>query len=233
MSPWMSKSKLYKRVCTCVGEAEHGTLNILNTHCQSKSSSWEKISTERPISKKIKWIWKCPISEVSNVKIKIKIQTIQECLYKALSILSTLCQCPVFAVIAPLTRNKQYGNDDLLNCDEDDTWERLALRVRKCVWGEFMELYLSCKWIPGLRNTSGELVVNWPESCPRSAEHPHSHNFILLDFLISSWFTFSFTRMYLNFYGPFRIQITEDRDIWRKYLKYFKEEVGEIKHFPK
>ena len=94
-----------------------------------------------------------------------------------------------------------------------------------------MELYLSCKWIPGLRNTSGELVVNWPESCPRSAEHPHSHNFILLDFLISSWFTFSFTRMYLNFYGPFRIQITEDRDIWGKYLKYFKEEVGE--HFPK
>ena len=93
-----------------------------------------------------------------------------------------------------------------------------------------MELYLSCKWIPGLRNTSGELVVNWPESCPRSAEHPHSHNFILLDFLISSWFTFSFTRMYLNFYGPFRIQITEDRDIWRK---YFKEEEGEIKHFPK
>ena len=105
-----------------------------------------------------------------------------------------------------------------------------CLRVRKCVWGEFMELYLSCKWIPGLRNTSGELVVNWPESCPRSAEHPHSHNFILLDFLISSWFTFSFTRMYLNFYGPFRIQITEDRDIWRK---YFKEEEGEIKHFPK
>ena len=102
-----------------------------------------------------------------------------------------------------------------------------------CVVGEFMELYLSCKWIPGLRNTSGELVVNWPESCPRSAEHPHSHNFILLDFLISSWFTFSFTRMYLNFYGPFRIQITEDRDIWRKYLKYFKEAVGEIKHFPK
>ena len=228
MSTWMSKSKLYKRVCTCVDEAEHGTLNILNTHCQSKSSSWEKISTERPISKKIKWIWKCPISEVVNVKIKIKIKTIQECLYKALSILSTHCQCPVFAVIAPLTRNKQYGNDDLLNCDEDDTWERLALRVRKCVWGEFMELYLSCKWIPGLRNTSGELVVNWPESCPRSAEPPHSHNFILLDFLISSWFTFSFTRMYLNFYGPFRIQITEDRDIWRKYLKYFKEEVGEI-----
>ena len=219
MSTWMSKSKLYKRVCTCVSEAEHGTLNILNTHCQSKSSSWEKISTERPISKKIKWIWKCPISEVVNVKIKIKIKTIQECLYKALSILSTHCQCPVFAVIAPLTRNKQYGNDDLLNCDEDDTWERLALRVRKCVWGEFMELYLSCKWIPGLRNTSGELVVNWPESCPRSAEHPHSHNFILLDFLISSWFTFSFTRMYLNFYGPFRIQITEDRNIWRKYLK--------------
>ena len=106
-----------------------------------------------------------------------------------------------------------------------------CLRVRKCVWGEFMELYLSCKWIPGLRNTSGELVVNWPESCPRSAEHPHSHNFILLDFLISSWFTFSFTRMYLNFYGPFRIQITEGRDIWRKYLKYFNEEVGE--HFPK
>ena len=208
---------LYK--CTCVGEAVHGTLIILNTHCQSKSSSWEKISTERPISKKIKWIWKCPISEVVNVKIKIKIKTIQECLYKALSILSTRCQCPVFAVIAPLTRNKQYGNDDLLNCDEDDTWERLALRVRKCVWGEFMELYLSCKWIPGLRNTSGELVVNWPESCPRSVEHPHSHNFILLDFLISSWFTFSFTRMYLNFYGPFRIQITEDRHIWRKYLK--------------
>ena len=228
MSTWMSKSKLYKRVCTCVDEAEHGTLNILNTHCQSKSSSWEKISTERPISKKIKWICKCPISEVVNVKIKIKIKTRQECLYKALSILSTHCQCPVFAVIARLTRNKQYGNDDLLNCDEDDTWERLALRVRKCVWGEFMELYLSCKWIPGLRNTSGELVVNWPESCPRSVEHPHSHNFILLDFLISSWFTFSFTRMYLNFYGPFRIQITEDRDIWRKYLKYFKGDVGEI-----
>ena len=171
------------------------------------------------------------ISCYIKIKIEIKIKTIQECLYKALSILSTLCQCPVFAVIAPLTRNKQYGNDDLLNCDEDDTWERLALRVRKCVWGEFMELYLSCKWIPGLRNTSGELVVNWPESCPRSAEHPHSHNFILLDFLISSWFTFSFTRMYLNFYGPFRIQITEDRDIWGKYLKYFKEEVGE--NFPK
>ena len=143
--------------------------------------------------------------------------------------MSTHCQCPVFAVIAPLTRNKQYGNDDLLNCDEDDIWERLALGV----WGEFMELYLSCKWIPGLRNTSGELVVNWPESCPRSAEHPHSHNFILLDFLIYSWFTFSFTQMYLNFYGPFKIQITEDRDIWRKCLKYFKEAVGEIKHFPK
>ena len=184
-------------------------------------TAWESPVLEkkmRPISKKMKWSGSGQYQFIVNVNIKIKIKTIQECLYKALSILSTLCQCPVFAVIAPLTRNKQYGNDDLLNCDEDDTWERLALRVRKCVWGEFMELYLSCKWIPGLRNTSGELVVNWPESCPRSAEHPHSHNFILLDFLISSWFTFSFTRMYLNFYGPFRIQITEDRafeeNIW-------------------
>ena len=169
MSTWMSKSKLYKRVCTCVGEAEHGTLNILNTHCQSKSSSWEKISTERPISKKIKWIWKCPISEVVNVKIKIKIKTIQECLYKALSIFSTHCQCPVFAVIAPLTRNKQYGNDDPFQF-----WWRWYLRrtgsegEKVCVgriYGIIFELQMN-SWVEEhVRGIGRKLARILPKKC--------------------------------------------------------------------